>query len=81
MLHGNGSVTHRFAQGAGLYTVATPVDATNMPAMVIDSTDAVAQLVVSPYLAELSSVVFPGVTSPVIATVLGDTVVFHLTRY
>lgn len=80
VLHGAGGVSHRLAQGAGLYTVADPVDSTNVQALVASSSDAVARAVVSPYLAEDSSVVFPGVASPVIATSSGATMVFHWTR-
>lgn len=81
VLHAAAGVSHRFAAGAALYSIASPVDATNVPVRVVNTSDATAQQVVSPYLAETSSVAFPGVGSPVIATMSGSTVVFHRTRY
>jgi len=78
VLEGAGGVSHRFASGAVLFTVATPIDATGSPAFVASAIDAITQQVVSPYLADTTSVVFPGVVG-VIATPSG-TVVMHLTR-
>jgi hypothetical protein len=80
VLEGAGGVSYRFATGAALYTVGAPVDASGQLATVVDATDATTQLVVSPYLAELTSVTFPGAPPSTIATVTGGTVVFHITR-
>lgn len=79
VLEGANGVSHRFADGAGLYTIAAPLDSTGMPALVADASDAVVQQVVSPYLADTTSVVFPGVTG-VIVTPSGS-LVLHETRY
>lgn len=80
VLEGASGVSYRFALGAALYTVAAPVDASGQLATVVDASDATTQLVVSPYLAELTSVTFPGAPPAAIATQSGGTVVFHLTR-
>jgi len=79
VLQGAGGVSHRFASGANLYSY-TPVDSTNLPTHLVDSADALAQQVVTPYLAETTSVSFPGAW-PVIAAPDGNAVVFHETRY
>lgn len=79
VLEGAGGVSHRLAQGAGVFTVATPVDVTGQQARVVAGGDAVALQVVSPYLAETSTVSWPGMPA-VIATTGGATVVFHTTR-
>jgi hypothetical protein len=81
VLHGVNGVSHRFAQGAGLYVVAAPVIANDLEALVLDTNDAVTQQVVSPYLAEAGSVAFVGVPAPVIATRSGEAYVFHRVRY
>ena len=78
VVEGVGGVSHRFAAGAGLFNVGTPVDTTGSPAFVTSAGDAVTQQVVSPYLADTTSVVFPAVVGA-IATPSG-TVVMHLTR-
>jgi hypothetical protein len=80
VLHGAGGVSHRFAAGAGLYTVAEPIAVVDALARVVNANDAVAQRVVSPYLAETSSVVFPAVDAPVITTAEGEALVFHTLR-
>jgi hypothetical protein len=80
VIEGASGVSYRFALGAGLYTVGAPVDASGQLATVVDASDATTQLVVSPYLAELTSVTFPGAPPAAIATLSGGTVVFHLTR-
>ena len=80
VVEGAGGVSYRFAFGAALYTVGAPVDASGQLATVVDATDATTQLVVSPYLAELTSVTFPGAPPSTIATVTGRTIVFHITR-
>ena len=51
-----------------------------MPAQVVDHGDAVAQQVLSPYLAETTSVSYPG-AMPVVAAPNGDAIVFHTTKY
>jgi hypothetical protein len=79
VLEGAGGVSHRFAFGASLYAY-TPLDSTNVTTHLVDSGDAVAQQVVTPYLAETTSVKFPGAW-PVIAAPDGNAVVFHQTRY
>ncbi|HEY6180544.1 MAG TPA: hypothetical protein VIX73_39150 [Kofleriaceae bacterium] len=80
VLEGASGVSYRFALGAALFSVGAPVDATGQLATVVDATDATTQLVVSPYLAESTSVTFPGAPPSTIATIAGGTVVFHLTR-
>jgi hypothetical protein len=47
---------------------------------VVDPSDALADQVSSPYLAETTSVSFPLATEPVVSTSSGDVIVFHLTR-
>jgi hypothetical protein len=78
VLEGASGVSHRFAAGANLFTVATPIETTGSPAFVAAANDAIVQQVVSPYLADTTSVVFPAVVGA-IATPSG-TVVMHLTR-
>ena len=78
VVEGAGGVSHRFAASAGLFTVATPIETTGAPAFVANASDAIVQQVVSPYLADTTSVDFPAVVG-VIATPAG-TVVMHLTR-
>jgi hypothetical protein len=80
VLEGASGVSYRFAIGAGLYTVGAPIDASGQLATVVDASDATTQLVVSPYLAELTSVTFPNAPPAAITTLSGGTVVFHLTR-
>lgn len=77
VLEGKNGVGYRFARGAGLYDLAPPVDATGDVATVIAPTDATALGVVSPYLAEPTSVAFPGATGATV-TVDAGAVVFHL---
>jgi len=79
VLEGAGGVSHRFASGANLYSY-TPVDSTNLTTHLVDSGDAIAQQVVTPYLAETTSVSFPGAW-PVVAAPDGNAIVFHETRY
>lgn len=79
-LHGVDAQTHRFAEAAGLYVVSAPEPATGAQAQVVSRSDAVAQAVVSPYLAEDSSVTLPGAPRATIATSGGGTLVFHLTQ-
>jgi hypothetical protein len=80
VLEGRGGVSYRLAEGIGLFTVTGVTDATLQQALVVDPSDAVLAQVVSPYLAETTSVVFTGVTSPIVTTRSGGTVVFHQTR-
>jgi hypothetical protein len=80
VLEGSAGVSYRFAIGGGLYTVGAPVDASGSYAYVVDGSDAVAQQVISPYLAETTSVTMPGAPSSVVATTGGDTLVFHIVR-
>ncbi len=79
-LHGAGAQTHLFSEAAGLYSISAPELATGAQALVVSPSDAVVQAVVSPYLAEDSSVTLPGAPRPAIATSGGGAVVFHLTR-
>jgi hypothetical protein len=79
VLEGTGGVSYRAAAGAGLYTVAAPSDATSQQVYVADPTDAVANAVPSPYLAETTSASFPGMPA-VVANAGDDAVVFHLAR-
>ncbi len=79
VLEGASGVSYQFAEGAGLYTIAAPVTSTGLVALVSDGSDAIVQQVVSPYLAEQTSVVFPGVVGAIV-TPLG-TIAFHQTRY
>ncbi len=80
VLEMSGGVSYRFADGAGLYTVGAPVDTSGDYAYVADGADAIAQQVISPYAAEMSSVTMPGAPSTVIANTAGDTIAFHLVR-
>src|SRR5262249_45871632 len=79
VLEGAGGVSYRAAAGAGLYTVAPPSDATSQQVHVADPTDAVANTVPSPYLAETTSVSYPGMPA-VVANAGDDAIVMHLTR-
>jgi hypothetical protein len=79
VLEGAGGVSHDFAEGAGLYTVAAPVDSTGTPAFITNGGDAVAQQVVSPYLADTTSVVLPGEAGVIVTA--GGALVLHQTRY
>jgi hypothetical protein len=79
VLEGVDGVSYRAAAGAGLYTIAAPSDATSQQVTIVDPTDAVADLVPSPYLAETMSVSFPGMPA-VVANAGDEAIVFHLTR-
>ena len=79
VLDGVNGTSYRAAHGAGLYDVTAPVDATSQQVTVVDGTDAVTQQVPSPYLAESTSVSFPGTTGA-IENSGGDAVVFHIAR-
>jgi hypothetical protein len=79
VLETSGGVSYRFADGAGLFTVAAPVDATNSAITVEAAADAVAEGVPSPYLGRTTTVGYPGVANPVFVDAGSDAVVFHLT--
>ncbi|MGE3765600.1 MAG: hypothetical protein AB7L94_25295 [Kofleriaceae bacterium] len=81
VLDGANGTNHRFAHGAQLFDVGAPVTVTGQPTAVVDGTDALAEQVIAPYLAEASSVTWPGAPQPVVTTMGGtDAIVFHLTR-
>jgi hypothetical protein len=80
VLEGAGGVSHRFAHGANLFSVGTPIEITGQPVHIADPTDSITLQVVSPYLAETTSVTFPDAPPGAIATQAGATVVFHTTR-
>ena len=79
VLEGWQGVSYRFAQGAALYTIGAPADASGQSATVHDGTDAVAQGVVTPYLAASTSATQPGAAHVVVSTPAGP-IVSHLTR-
>ncbi|MBA2541951.1 MAG: hypothetical protein H0V17_20065 [Deltaproteobacteria bacterium] len=78
VLEGAGGVGYRFAEGATMFNVGPPLDVTRELTMVNDAQDAVVQHVVSPYLADSTSVAFPGQTG--VIGVPAGAVVVHLTR-
>ncbi|MFN0250195.1 MAG: hypothetical protein ACKV2T_25145 [Kofleriaceae bacterium] len=81
VLDGANGTNHRFADGAQLFDVGAPVVVTGQPTAVVDGTDAIAEQLVAPYLAEATSVSWPGAPQPVVTTMGGvDTIVFHLVR-
>lgn len=79
VLEGAGGTSYRFADDAGLASWQAPIDATGLPATIADSSDAVAQHVVSPYLATTTSVAFAGATGPIVTQ--AGALVVHETRY
>jgi hypothetical protein len=74
-----GGVSYRFADGAGLFTVAAPIDVSATAITVAAPADAVAEGVPSPYLGRASTVAYPGVADPVFVDGSGNAVVFDLT--
>jgi len=76
VLEGAGGVSYQLARSAGLYDVPAPVTITNQQLNVAAAGDAITANVPSPYLAETSSVAFPGVPG-VITDASDDAVVFH----
>ena len=80
VLEGRNGVSYRFAQATSLYTSGPPVDITGQLAYVVDATDAITLQVISPYLAETTSVTLPGTTGAAIATATGAAIAIHLTR-
>jgi hypothetical protein len=79
VLEGASGVSFRFAAAAALYVASAPVDASGSQAMIVDASDAIAQQVVSPYLAEFTSVAMPGVSGPLVTA--AGTLVVHQTRF
>jgi hypothetical protein len=79
VLETTSGVSYRFLHGAGLVDLAVPVDASGVQVTVVAFGDAVAQGVVSPYLAKPSSVGFPGAAHAVVRDAAGDAVVIHAT--
>jgi hypothetical protein len=77
VLEGDGGVSWRFAAGAGLYTFGPPTDATGELATIVAPTDATTIGVITPYLAESSSVAYQTTTGATITTPAGAIVV-HL---
>ena len=78
LLEGVAGVSYRFAEGATLYVQAAPLDATGTAALIANGSDALAQHIVAPYLADTTSTAIPGATG-VIVTPVGAVVV-HITR-
>jgi hypothetical protein len=79
VLEGASGASYRFVDGAELGPLPAPTDVTQSHAFVVDPGSAIAQQVLSPYLAATSSVVFEGETGP-IGTLAGPIVV-HRSRY
>ncbi|CAN5680928.1 hypothetical protein BH11MYX1_BH11MYX1_39900 [soil metagenome] len=79
VLETTGGVSYRYLHGAGLADLVAPVDASLTPVTVTAPADAVAQGVVSPYLAQPSSVGYPGAAHAVVTDGAGDAVVIHAT--
>ncbi len=77
VLETTSGVSYRYLHGAGLADLAAPVDASLTPVTVTAPADAVAQGVVSPYLAQPSSVGYPGAAHVVVSDGAGDGVVIH----
>lgn len=80
VVEGLGGTAHQFAAGAALFTSPAPLDVTGEHTVLVNPADAVADHVLAPYLAETTSVQFPGATSPVVTTTDGRVIVFHLVR-
>jgi hypothetical protein len=79
VLETTGGVSYRYLHGAGLADLAAPNDASSTPVTVTAPADAVAQGVVSPYLAQPSSAGYPGATHVVVTDGAGDAIVIHAT--
>lgn len=79
LLDGAGTVSYRFAKGAGLYDVSGTTEVSGQVAQVTDPVDAISQLVFSPYFAASTSVTFTGAPSTVVE-VSGGALAFHLSR-
>ena len=80
VIEGADRTGHLFAAGAHLYQTAAPLDVTGQAMMLAAPTDTVADQVLAPYLGEATTVSFPGIADPVVATLGGATVVFHRVR-
>jgi hypothetical protein len=76
-LEGASGVSYRVAKGAGLFDVSPPVTITGQQVHLINAGDPLATGVPSPYLAEPTSVGFPGVAGAVVGDQSGEAVVFH----
>nr|HEX4316716.1 hypothetical protein [Kofleriaceae bacterium] len=76
VLEGAGGVSYRYAAAAGLFDVGAPADATGAVATVTAPTDATTANVISPYLAEQTSVAFPTTTGATVMTT-GGAIVLH----
>jgi hypothetical protein len=81
VLEGAGGTSHRFAGAAGLYTVPAPIVTTAAAATVGAPADALAYHVLSPYLAETTSVAYAAGLPGAVVTTPAGTVAFHTTRY
>ena len=81
VLEGGTTVSYRFADATGLYTMAQPSDATDQVANMVDSSDAVANHVITPYMAETSSAAFPSEFGPGVFATSAGPLVLHFTRF
>jgi hypothetical protein len=79
VLETTGGVGYRFLHGAGLATLAPPVDISSMVVTVSAPADAVASGLVSTYLAKPGSVGYPASAHAVVVDSAGDAVVIHAT--
>ncbi len=80
VLEGRDGQSYRFARGAGLFESAAPVDVTGATTVVVDPTDALALAVLTPYLAEPTTVAFPGADGAVVTTTDGAPIALHFVR-
>jgi hypothetical protein len=76
-MEGASGVSYRVAKGAGLFNLSPPVEITGQSVQLTNPGDPLATGVPTPYLAESTSVGFPGVVGPVVGAPTGDGVVFH----
>ena len=81
VLEGGTTVSYRFAEATQLYTMAPPSDATGQVATMLDSSDAVANHVITPYMAETSSAAFPSEFGPGVFATSAGPLVLHFTRF
>jgi hypothetical protein len=79
VLETTGGVGYRWLHGAGLVDLTPPVDASASQVTVVAAGDAVAEGVVSPYLAKAGSVGYAGAAHTVVSDGAGDAVVIHAT--
>lgn len=80
VIEGADRTGHLFAAGAHLFTSGEPVDVTGQALVLAAPTDTVADQVLAPYLGEATTVSFPGLADPVVATPGGGAVVVHRVR-